>query len=205
MSDQKFEKPNSKTDIHNNRTEHRGRIWFVIFIVLTILWLVIIFYMSAQPATESSNISSGIGSWLARLFSPDYQSWPPAEWNAHVDFIEHLIRKAAHFTEYSILGILLCVDLSLSTVINKKGIELSGEQTITFGKPNWKRILLYAWIIGTAYSATDEFHQLFVEGRSGELLDVMIDSSGVFIGSLVAVLVGSLTERRKNKTIKPVQ
>ncbi len=149
-----------------------------------------IFYMSAQPATESMELSGGIGEWLARLFSPDYQSRPEAEWTAYVELVDHLIRKAAHFTEYAIFGIILCLDLFLSSN----------------SKLTWKKILLCAWLTGSAYSVTDEFHQLFVEGRSGELFDVLIDSSGVFVGGLLAVLVGSFIERRKipsHKNSKP--
>ena len=49
---------------------------------------------------------------------------------------------------------------------------------------------LAAWLIGTAYAVTDEFHQSFVPGRSCELRDVMIDSCGVLTGVLLATLVG---------------
>ncbi|WP_244091652.1 VanZ family protein [[Clostridium] scindens] len=39
--------------------------------------------------------------------------------------------------------------------------------------------------IAVFYTAVDEFHQLFVAGRGGRLIDVLIDSLGVVIGILV--------------------
>ena len=39
------------------------------------------------------------------------------------------------------------------------------------------------------YACTDEFHQLFIAGRSGEFMDVMIDTMGVLNGALLALLI----------------
>lgn len=43
--------------------------------------------------------------------------------------------------------------------------------------------LFGAWLIATLYGATDEWHQTFVEGRTGELRDLVNDG----LGALVAV------------------
>ena len=39
------------------------------------------------------------------------------------------------------------------------------------------------------YSITDEIHQTFVFGRSGEIRDVLIDSVGIFTGILLVILI----------------
>ena len=69
------------------------------------------------------------------------------------------VRKCAHFLVYLILGIL---------VMNCFNID--------------KKYIIYSLVICFLYSITDEVHQLFVPGRSGEVLDVLIDTFGSFIG-----------------------
>ena len=40
----------------------------------------------------------------------------------------------------------------------------------------------YAFVFSVFYAATDEYHQTFIQGRSGSLRDVLIDSIGIFCG-----------------------
>ena len=40
------------------------------------------------------------------------------------------------------------------------------------------RVLLLAWLICTAYGASDEWHQLFVPGRQADVQDLFADSLG---------------------------
>ena len=53
-----------------------------------------------------------------------------------------------------------------------------------------------------AYAATDEFHQLFVPGRSGQLKDVLIDTAGGALGLGLLALILYLKRRRKMKEIE---
>ena len=85
-----------------------------------------------------------------------------------------LIRKTAHFGEYLLLGLGLRWALKSSAL---------------------------AWIIGAAYAVSDELHQLFVPGRSCEVLDVCIDAAGVLVGVLImAFLRKHFEKKKKNKT-----
>jgi VanZ family protein len=47
-------------------------------------------------------------------------------------------------------------------------------------------LVLIAGAMATAYGFTDEFHQLFVPGRSSDLRDVLADCVGGFAGALCA-------------------
>jgi VanZ family protein len=47
----------------------------------------------------------------------------------------------------------------------------------------WK-LCLRSILFSMLYASTDEFHQLFVEGRSGSVRDVMIDTLGATLGIL---------------------
>ena len=54
------------------------------------------------------------------------------------------------------------------------------------------------------YAATDEFHQLFVAGRSGQIKDVLIDTIGACIGLLVLYFMFKIwqkKEMRKNVNV----
>jgi VanZ family protein len=48
-----------------------------------------------------------------------------------------------------------------------------------------KDILYYSLLICYLYALSDEFHQLFVIGRSGEFKDVIIDT----LGSILAIII----------------
>ena len=76
------------------------------------------------------------------------------------------VRKAAHFTLYFLLG--------LAYISFLREFNL-----------NDKKLLIYTIIFVFIYACSDEIHQLFIPGRSGEILDVLIDTSGGIISSLI--------------------
>lgn len=131
---------------------------------LTLLWMVIIFSFSAQPAAQSAGMSGGI---MEKLNQGSNQI-PVIGWILESGFTEHILRKGAHVAEYAVLGqlLLLCVKAYLP--------EKSG----------WQQAAL-ACLLGVLYALSDEYHQTFVAGRSGELKDVCIDSLGVMSGVLL--------------------
>lgn len=133
-----------------------------IFIVLTFIWMLMIFLFSAQTADESSQMSMGIGDAVGQVFVDEYESWPEEKKLSFVESVEFPIRKMAHATEYTLLGFLL------------------------MGALNYRK--KWAAVIGILYAASDEFHQLFVPGRSGQITDVLIDSVGVILGILMFCL-----------------
>ena len=130
------------------------------FSVLTVLWVMVIFSFSLQNGEESGQLSGGIVAWIIEVFLPsDF---------AYVDLLGMLVRKAAHFTEYFILGILT---------------------SLTVCETRCTRTMLAAWIIGTLVACCDETIQLFSDGRAGQITDVMLDSSGVLCGCILLHLV----------------
>jgi VanZ family protein len=52
-------------------------------------------------------------------------------------------------------------------------------------------------ILGGLYAASDEFHQLFVDGRAGMLSDVLLDTCGVAVGSLVLTFLLCAFKKRR--------
>lgn len=96
-----------------------------------------------------------------------------------------LMRKIAHFTEYFIFGILLLTTLRLY-------VDKIREKIFN---------ILF---IGLAVPVIDEFIQLFVDGRGGEIRDVIIDFSGVLTGMLLSFLIIRLVLNIKENKIEKV-
>lgn len=140
-------------------------------VILTVAWMGVIFWMSAKPADESSDMSLSVGYAIGSVIVENFENLPAPEQYAYAEQIDHPVRKSAHFSEYTVLGIFLSADLLL----------------LCLSVPGAAREAM-AWGIGTLYACTDEAHQLFVDGRSGEWRDVMIDSSGVLLGCVLATL-----------------
>ena len=67
-----------------------------------------------------------------------------------------------------------------------------------FNNSNFKNYKCYLFSIffSFIYASFDEFHQLYVTGRTGQLMDVGIDMIGVLIGVLVFYIYGLLVKDR---------
>jgi VanZ family protein len=91
-----------------------------------VAWAALIFVASSIPS-----LSTGLGSW------------------------DHVLRNAAHFAEFAILGALMLRALD---------------------RP------LVAGVLTFAYAISDELHQHFVPGRAGTLGDVAVDAVGAVVG-----------------------
>lgn len=59
-------------------------------------------------------------------------------------------------------------------------------------------------LVGLIYAITDEYHQSFVAGRGPSIRDVCIDTTGVFIGIIIVLIIVSVfktlfMEKRQQK------
>ena len=77
--------------------------------------------------------------------------------------LDQIGRKLAHFAEFGLLVLLWW--RALRTRLSQPSA------------------LVVAFVIATAYAATDEYHQSFVEGRAGSPIDVAIDSIGIVLAT----------------------
>ena len=143
-----------------------------LYILLTLLWVVVIFTFSLQPADASNQISSGLVRKIVELFIPNIseKGW---------EILHFLIRKAGHFTEFFVLGIFSMLTIFQTKTCFKKTLGLS-----------------FCAMIATM----DETIQLFVDGRSGQISDVVLDSVGALVGIAVIVIIKVLCDN-KNKYI----
>lgn len=121
-----------------------------------ILWLALIYYFSSQNGTVSGGLSSRILIYIANILKI-------TNVDSFVSNFSFLIRKLAHFSEYFILFILTYV---------------------CFKEYKINNLLLLSLLFCLLAASFDEIHQLFIEGRSGQVRDVLID----FFGSLTSSL-----------------
>ena len=150
-----------------------GTVWLAWLWV--VLWMGLIFFFSSQPGKESAELSQGISQILINLVtrvSPDLN----VDWQA----FHLLIRKNAHFFVYLILGILV-----LRALLKTKPFSI--------------RTGITALLICFIYAVTDEFHQLFVPGRSGQVSDVIIDTFGAAAGLALYSAFLHLKQRRAKR------
>ena len=151
------------------------RNWYkYLFIIITFFVIGFIWWNSSKNGEESSGISQGVLYEIMQIF---------ARIGISTDITEHIIRKLAHFTEFTALGILLSID------------------TVLFLK-NMKQ---YVWIplfIGLLVALIDETIQLFPIGRSSSVKDVWIDFSGVLFGTILLLVLKQIYLFKLRKTLK---
>ena len=52
---------------------------------------------------------------------------------------------------------------------------------------------------GLLYAISDEYHQSFIPGRSAQWQDVLIDTTGVFVGVIIILICISIYKLSKEK------
>jgi len=138
--------------------------------VLLVACMVFVFSMSSQTAKESSGTSGRVITAVLKIVYPDFEDLSQTEQAELVSSFQFIARKGAHFSIYAVMGFLAFLTVGTYTVI-----------------PFKFRILLSAAIC-LLFSISDEIHQLFISGRSGEVRDVFLD----FCGSILAIALISL-------------
>lgn len=136
----------------------------------------LIFYFSSQKATESKKTSSRFIIKIVKAIDIN-DSLSEKEIENIAESLSVLVRKTAHFSIYALLGVLAALLLY---------------QYRIYGL----RQFLFALIFCFLYACSDEIHQLFVEGRSGEIKDVLLDTFG---GAFGAGITKILSNRSKTK------
>lgn len=135
-----------------------------------ILWIGFIWLHSAIPATGSSEESRVVGN-LIRPFLELFLG--------QGNVTDHVVRKLAHFTEYTILGMLMGMNVKVLTAGIRSRIRLSG--------PDLFFCWSYGLLLAAAVALIDESIQLFSPGRSAQVTDVLLDTGGSTVGLLLCL------------------
>lgn len=131
------------------------------------LWCCVLFYFSGRDGSESRHESMMLTQLVLRLFP----SIP-----LPIKALDHLLRKLAHFGIFGVEGALLGGAL----------LSSMDRRALACGMG-----MLGCALIGVL----NEFHQVFVPGRDGKPVDVLIDAAGGIAGVLFALLLSLLIRR----------
>ena len=169
-------------------------------IAFIIIWMSIIFIFSSMPSEESNEKSKAaiketieiinqtpVSMQNENLYQTEYNKTKTIEENNNqieneeqiVEKLNMQLRKWMHATEYLILSRLIFNWL--------RNYEIK----------SWKAIVISV-IISFLYACTDEFHQLFVSGRTSQFTDVLIDTTGAIIGVTIFTILLSIILNIKN-------
>ena len=141
-----------------------GRVVFTLALIGCIAFI----FSNSMAVAEVSSVSSGrvlqlLQAVLRRLGHPALAQ----------RLTMHLVRKLAHFCEYTLEGFLLMLCMR---VYSRRPL----------------RHITVPMLAGVLTALTDETIQLFSQGRSSQVTDVWLDSAGVLAGILAALLLMGL-------------
>ena len=142
----------------------------LIYILLSILCMITIFTFSSKNTNESNGTSKGLIKYFVHTYEKVFDKDIDEE--KVISKLNYPIRKLAHYSIYLLLGIFI-YNIFLLTGVKHK--------------------VLISILVCMIYAITDETHQLFVSGRTGQVLDVFIDT----IGSLTSILLIKFIKRKK--------
>lgn len=132
---------------------------------------------SGQDSTQSQGLSGRVAAFI--VDAADGLGIIDADDETRLDFIGKLqypIRKGAHMTEYAVFTLTVMFAFFVCGVRGGMLYVLSVLVTIV-------------------YAASDEIHQLFVPGRSGQVKDVLIDTFGGILAAAAVKAFKSLFQR----------
>lgn len=159
---------------------NKVKILRIVTAVLIIIDMAAIFLFSAQQAQQSESTSSSVITAAVKIIHRDFDSWSQQDKDRTVEAYQKLVRKLAHMAEYAVLGALSCAF------------------ALTFKRYRLATILCAVFCF--LYASSDELHQLFVPGRSGQLSDVLIDTLGSVLGiaamCLLVFIFAKISKRR---------
>lgn len=138
-----------------------------------VVWMAVIFFASTGTFS-GSNTSRIVGPLLRWLF--------PAISEEQLALAHLIVRKAAHFAEYAILGWLAAAAFTTSS---REMLR--------------RRWFLLSFTLVVVYALTDEYHQSFVETRGASIYDSLIDMAGGFAGLVILAVRYRIKERQRAK------
>ena len=130
----------------------------ILYWIPVVVIMIIIFSLSMDGSTASDYKSNGIADIIINTFNLK---------NINPFYLNVLIRKIAHFGIYFLLGVFIINALYKTTNLS------------------YFNIFIISIIISLLYACSDELHQYFVPGRSGEIRDVMIDLAGAGLSIMI--------------------
>lgn len=170
------------------KSRSKNFVFFRIFLLLSIILNAFILINAFIPGDESAVTSFWVADILAKLinfFKTDTIN------NENLDSFTYFVRKAVgHFGLFLCDGLLVGLTVYLFSSLNKK--------------PNFWFSTLLIILTGAFVASASEMIQVFIPGRVGSFLDVLIDMSGYLLAFAIiflTYLVKKLKEEHKKNTL----
>lgn len=154
----------------------------IIFLIIVLMWMVTVFIFSNQTGSVSKDTSGKVIESAITIL-PEGESLSENQIQKIVKSYQLIVRKYAHFILYTIGGIVIYTFVNTFNISSKKKI-------------------VYTILIGMLIAITDEIHQYFVPGRTALVKDVVIDATGVIIGTLITSGIIKFIKSRKIRSKK---
>lgn len=152
------------------RNKKKASVTIVAGVLLLLLYM-LIFSFSEQDGEASGSLSRSVSHYSVECYNKLTGKHLTEQMMDELSaFWEHPIRKAAHFSEYAVMGILVYTILSCYVKNQKK-----------------RYLFSVLWVFVSA--AADELHQYFVPGRWASIGDVLLDTCGGAVGAVLCYLV----------------
>lgn len=153
----------------------------ITMLILLGLTFATIFNFSSQDGQTSGNLSRKVARKVVDVF-PYTKNLSENTKNKIVEKSQPIIRKGAHFSIYMLVGIFIM------SFISTYKLHLKYKFSISI-------------LVGLIYAITDEIHQSFTPGRTPSVIDVGIDTCGVFLGIILVLIVISVYKALTEKKI----
>lgn len=150
-----------------------------VLVILIIINCAVIFKFSAEESGKSSDRSGKVVQKIVEV-NPRTRNLEKKEKDRIQENLIVPIRKTAHFSVYMCLGALIFILAN------------------TYKIKDFRKILI-SLISAFIYACSDEIHQLFVGGRSGEFRDVCIDTCGAMFGIILVLAICACIHLFKRK------
>lgn len=153
----------------------KKRALLIIFLVASVLWALFIFSNSLQTGESSGEMSGSVTEAINKLLGAISPS---------LEVTHRFVRKAAHFCEFGVLSTLVSFTLYFF-----------------FAKSDKRELwCLLSIPISALVAACDETIQLFVDGRGGSVVDVLIDTSGACAAALIFLGITLIMKLHNKRT-----
>ena len=154
--------------------------------ILTILWAGLIIFMSSMNTNKSNEksktvINDVVEKSIQTTNGLGITNKHPSKSKKQqvINKLNQPLRKVAHASEYFVFTILILIALKNSSVKGRK-------------------MFIISLAICFIYACTDEYHQTFVNGRTGQFTDSLIDTLGGTIGCIVCLIINKIKSKNGN-------
>ena len=164
----------------------RKFIWKTLCWVPAIATVLTIFILSSQNGVASVETSRSLTMSLVHLVSGENATYSNASEIAALEALDAFIRMLAHMGEYAFLSLMVGV-------------------AVTVNGFHGKIRMFYMCFLGVLTAGLDEFYQVFIPGRYGDLSDILCDSLGVIAAAVIWYILGKNIINRKTAAHKKMK